>query len=124
MTAPTNEQIERAFKRFTECCNSMIMCPQCNGTGFHHGFGEDGHDPDWCENCGGCQSISEFDDRSAMREALTAAFEAGEMKAVTRNRDSRAAAALYKINDICKNGSRNTQAWLDVEEISSSILGR
>jgi hypothetical protein len=28
-------------------------CPRCNGKGYHHGFGEHGHDPDWCEDCGG-----------------------------------------------------------------------
>jgi hypothetical protein len=28
-------------------------CPRCNGQGYHHGFGEHGHDPDWCEDCGG-----------------------------------------------------------------------
>ena len=28
-------------------------CPQCGGHGYHHGFGERGHDPDWCSVCGG-----------------------------------------------------------------------
>jgi protein gp37 len=28
-------------------------CPTCSGKGFHHGFGEGGHDPDWCSECGG-----------------------------------------------------------------------
>lgn len=28
-------------------------CPRCEGKGFHHGFGEDGIDPDWCTHCGG-----------------------------------------------------------------------
>jgi hypothetical protein len=28
-------------------------CPRCNGKGYHHGFGEGGVDPDWCERCGG-----------------------------------------------------------------------
>jgi len=28
-------------------------CPQCYGRGYHHGFGELGHDPDWCSMCGG-----------------------------------------------------------------------
>lgn len=30
-------------------------CPRCGGKGYHHGFGEDGHDPDWCADCGGSQ---------------------------------------------------------------------
>ena len=28
-------------------------CPRCGGMGYHYGFGEHGHDPDWCEFCGG-----------------------------------------------------------------------
>ncbi len=32
-----------------------IICDRCKGKGYHHGFGEDGHDPDWCEVCGGAE---------------------------------------------------------------------
>lgn len=28
-------------------------CSRCGGKGYHHGFGEGGHDPDWCAECGG-----------------------------------------------------------------------
>jgi hypothetical protein len=28
-------------------------CKRCDGRGYHHGFGEHGHDPDWCSRCGG-----------------------------------------------------------------------
>lgn len=31
----------------------METCERCKGRGYHHGFGEDGHDPDWCIDCGG-----------------------------------------------------------------------
>lgn len=31
----------------------FVDCPRCTGKGYHHGFGEHGHDPDWCEACGG-----------------------------------------------------------------------
>lgn len=30
-----------------------VPCEHCGGKGFHHGFGEDGHDPDPCVVCGG-----------------------------------------------------------------------
>lgn len=30
-----------------------MPCRRCEGKGFHHGFGEGGHDPDWCDRCGG-----------------------------------------------------------------------
>jgi hypothetical protein len=36
---------------------AMIPCPRCEGRGYHHGFGEDGHDPDWCVVCGGGQHV-------------------------------------------------------------------
>jgi hypothetical protein len=41
-----------AFRKAEENPN-MIDCQTCNGRGYHHGFGEDGADPDWCSNCGG-----------------------------------------------------------------------
>lgn len=34
--------------------NEPSPCPRCDGKGCHHGFGEDGVDPDWCLDCGGC----------------------------------------------------------------------
>lgn len=33
----------------------FVTCPRCNGKGYHHGFGERGWDPDWCERCDGSQ---------------------------------------------------------------------
>jgi len=35
--------------------NELIeqTCVKCKGEGFHHGFGEHGHDPDHCTDCGG-----------------------------------------------------------------------
>lgn len=70
----TDEMVDRALARFQDACNSMVECKRCDGRGYHHGFGEHGHDPDWCEVCGGCQSVPEFEDRAAMREALIAAL--------------------------------------------------
>ena len=34
------------------------QCPRCKGRGYHHGFGEHGHDPDYCNQCGGDGRIS------------------------------------------------------------------
>lgn len=70
---PTPAEIEAAFDAFVKGCNEMIACPKCEGRGYHHGFGENGHDPDWCEQCGGCQSVPARDDRGAMALALEAA---------------------------------------------------
>lgn len=33
-------------------------CSRCNGQGYHHGFGYHGHDPDWCDVCGGDGRVS------------------------------------------------------------------
>jgi protein gp37 len=42
-------------------------CKRCGGAGFHHGFGELGHDPDWCLDCGGdgksCPHMHSLDGR-------------------------------------------------------------
>jgi hypothetical protein len=70
----TDAQVEAAFKVFCDSCNEMIQCPRCRGVGYHHGFGEDGHDPDWCLDCGGSQSVPARDDKASMRLALEVAL--------------------------------------------------
>jgi hypothetical protein len=50
--------VERLIERVGRCIKlqedaEFVPCPKCNGKGYHHGFGEHGHDPDWCEMCGG-----------------------------------------------------------------------
>jgi DnaJ-class molecular chaperone len=37
----------------------MTDCHRCTGRGYHHGFGEDGMDPDWCSECGGPGEVAE-----------------------------------------------------------------
>lgn len=66
----TDEMVERALDRYMEAASRMVDCPRCNGHGYHHGFGEDGHDPDWCDMCGGLGVVGACDEMSAMREAL------------------------------------------------------
>lgn len=48
----------------------MVTCTRCNGKGSHHGFGEHGDDPDWCEVCGGPGFTQEGSEEGAMRSAL------------------------------------------------------
>jgi DnaJ-class molecular chaperone len=43
-------------KRLAAAQSEVIVCDRCKGKGYHHGFGEDGYDPDWCEKCGGSGS--------------------------------------------------------------------
>ena len=50
---------------------AMKPCPRCEGRGYHHGFGETGHDPDWCEDCGGSGLVL-ADEQQAMRAAVAA----------------------------------------------------
>lgn len=33
--------------------DTELVCKRCMGRGYHHGFGENGHNPDWCSECGG-----------------------------------------------------------------------
>lgn len=51
-------------------------CPRCEGKGYHHGFGEDGRDPDWCDKCGGPGELATepgtWDGDDLLREALAA----------------------------------------------------
>jgi hypothetical protein len=61
---------------FQNACNETKPCQKCNGKGYHHGFGTDGHDPDWCEECGGCQFVPAHTDEQAMGLAL------GKLRAV------------------------------------------
>lgn len=66
--------VGRAIIRFRAAVNAMKMCSRCTGRGYHHGYGEDGCDPDWCEECGGSQFVAEFTEEQAMRQAIEAAL--------------------------------------------------
>lgn len=72
----TDKQVRDALTAFNKAVNEPVMlkCERCEGRGYHHGFGEDGHDPDWCEVCGGGQYIvAPGEEGRAMRLALEAA---------------------------------------------------
>lgn len=75
----TDEMVEKALSSFNKTINEPIMvkCQRCDGRGYHHGFGEDGHDPDWCVECGGNQyDVAPGEESRAMRAALEAALSA------------------------------------------------
>jgi hypothetical protein len=62
---------ERAYKFFCDNLNDCKPCERCASKGYHHGFGEDGMDPDWCVVCGGCGFVSKFkNDSDAFSDAL------------------------------------------------------
>lgn len=65
-----DELIGKAVERLE---SETVPCPRCNGVGYHHGFGEGGHDPDWCVNCGGCQYESQ-DPKLILRELIADAL--------------------------------------------------
>jgi hypothetical protein len=71
------EMVGRALAAFNKAISDPIMekCARCDGKGYHHGFGEDGASPDWCEECGGNQyNVRPGEEARAMKEALTAAL--------------------------------------------------
>lgn len=76
MSEVTEAEVEAAVAAYTEACGGTKPCPTCDGRGYHHGFGEHGHDPDWCETCGGPGLVPTFDEQSAMRAAVEAAVAA------------------------------------------------
>ena len=52
----------------------MVPCDRCDGRGYHHGFGEHGHDPDWCVKCDGAQTVhSGVEPPDAILAALSSA---------------------------------------------------
>lgn len=61
----------KQIMRDVELNPRMVDCPRCNGYGYHHGFGEHGHDPDWCEMCGGAQYVQ---DENQTADAILTAF--------------------------------------------------
>jgi predicted nucleic acid-binding Zn-ribbon protein len=72
----TDEMVEAALTAFNASVNApqMVPCPKCEGRGYHHGYGEDGADPDWCSECGGNQfNVVPGEEERAMRAALEAA---------------------------------------------------
>lgn len=75
----TDKMVDAALAAFTKVINEPIMlkCERCDGRGYHHGFGENGHDPDWCEICGGCQFVGvPGEEARAIRAALESALAA------------------------------------------------
>jgi hypothetical protein len=77
----TDDTVAVALSAFNKMINEPIMlkCERCDGRGYHHGFGENGHDPDWCEVCGGGQYVvMPGEEERAMRAALEAAFAASQ----------------------------------------------
>lgn len=51
----TTTELRERIRRYLawQASPEWQACPRCEGRGFHHGFGEGGHDPDWCSECGG-----------------------------------------------------------------------
>lgn len=57
---------ELAKQTFIATLKTTTPCPRCSGIGAHHGFGEDGNDPDWCLECGGSGFTGPSDDDAWM----------------------------------------------------------
>jgi hypothetical protein len=75
MTALNSEGLEKAAKAYDDALNNPVFvdCRKCQGTGYHHGFGETGHDPDWCLDCGGSKVVmTAGEDARPLKSAITA----------------------------------------------------
>ena len=75
----TDEMVEAARKAYDQTAMHprSVTCSKCKGQGYHHGFGEDGADPDWCIDCGGGgYEFPDDEDAKCMRAAITAAITA------------------------------------------------
>lgn len=66
------------IERYLALCDEpeFVTCDRCKGKGYHHGFGEGGVDPDWCDDCGGMgvylHPDANADPDELLREALVA----------------------------------------------------
>ena len=84
---------------------NMVRCPRCEGKGYHHGFGENGYDPDWCELCEGTASVlAEGEELRPMTAALTVARPIIEREVL---------GALYTHNQSSLRGWKDG-AWLAI----------
>lgn len=70
--AKRERAIAEAVRTFAVATNATVNCQKCEGRGYHHGFGDNGHDPDWCSECGGAQFVGEFTEGQAMAVAIAA----------------------------------------------------
>lgn len=70
----TDEMAAAAYNVFCKAINECSPCERCNQRGYHHGFGEDGCDPDWCDKCGGSGFVQKYDEQTAMKLAIKAAL--------------------------------------------------
>jgi len=73
LSTVTEEDVQGAVDAYNKAEANPVMkkCTRCDGKGYHHGFGEHGHDPDWCENCGGGE-WELADEHQSIRAALSA----------------------------------------------------
>jgi hypothetical protein len=70
----TEKMIGGATAAYVAAINETAPCKRCSSRGYHHGFGEHGHDPDWCDVCGGSGFVPAYDEKSAMKIALETAL--------------------------------------------------
>jgi hypothetical protein len=71
----SDEMREMATVAFDAAMNNpkTIPCKKCGGSGCHGGFGEDGHDQDWCSVCGGGGvELADGEENRPMKDALEA----------------------------------------------------
>jgi DnaJ-class molecular chaperone len=82
----TDAMVDAAVKAHEGAIGALTTCPRCEGRGYHHGFGEHGHDPDWCEDCGGPGVAPLHTAESAMRLALEAAEQVQHSSAMSESK--------------------------------------
>lgn len=79
MADDLNEKaLEAATAAFIAERDATMTCPRCGGVGHHHGFGEDGTDPDWCSICGGGGAVAAHEKDSEHVAAAIRAYKAAE----------------------------------------------
>lgn len=117
MSASAKEVLK---KTLTAIESETVPCERCNGYGYHHGFGEHGHDPDWCVVCGGAQVVPAHDGEKAP-EILLAALSAAGFVIVPMEPTGDARAVLRYLRTQARNGTLHPQV---VIQNADKVLGK
>jgi hypothetical protein len=108
--SPAGKELASLLRNtFEEALKQTRPCDRCAGKGYHHGFGEDGCDPDWCSVCGGSGFDGPSDDE-AWAAVARAATESSRQSDATASPRAASETWLERWNRVTKG--RNYAAGL------------
>jgi hypothetical protein len=116
------DAVDRAMAAMSAAYAQTEPCARCDGKGYHLGFGEHGHDPDWCDVCGGPGYVGVVDERAAMKAAIAAALAASPPPSPEAKIEGERTRASELWDDGCKLGAALQSA--EGDGASKAVLRR